>query len=121
MGEGANHWREGVTLHHGDYRETLALCGGAADLVLTSPPYCDARTYGANVRWEMPDYAALGDAVFAALRPGGPPCAGLVFRAVLAGVGVLLRIDRPVRPARRAVPARAAPIRLERPAIGAVI
>lgn len=64
-------WRERATLHHGDYRETLALCGGAADLVLTSPPYVDARDYGAGVSWDLTDYAALGDAVFAALRPGG--------------------------------------------------
>ena len=32
------------TLYRADYRETLAACEGAADLVLTSPPYCDART-----------------------------------------------------------------------------
>jgi hypothetical protein len=63
--------RLSAILHHGDFRETLALCEGAADLVLTSPPYCDARTYGAAVSWGMDDYAALGDACFAALRPGG--------------------------------------------------
>lgn len=58
-------------LHHGDYRETLALAGGQADLVLTSTPFADARTYGADVAWTDADYANLGDAVFAALRPGG--------------------------------------------------
>ena len=77
-----NNWRENCTLHHGDYRETLALCGGKADIVLTSPPYADARTYGMACNWTMTDYAALGDAVFAALRPGGH---------------ALINIDAPVR------------------------
>lgn len=58
-------------LHRGDYRETLALCEGRADLVFTSPPYCDARSYGADVSWSDGDYAELGDAVFSAVRPGG--------------------------------------------------
>jgi hypothetical protein len=71
-----------VTLHHGDYRETLALCEGAADIVLTSPPYADARTYGMGCNWTDADYAALGDAVFAALRPGGH---------------ALINVDAPVR------------------------
>jgi hypothetical protein len=72
----------GWQFHHGDFRETLALCEGAADLVLTSPPYCDARTYGMGVSWGMEEYAALGDAVFAALRPGGH---------------ALINVDAPVR------------------------
>lgn len=75
-------WRERVTLHHGDYRETLAMCEGKADLVCTSPPYADARTYGMECNWTMEDYAALGDAVFAALRPGGH---------------ALINVDAPVR------------------------
>ena len=75
-------WRDHATLHHGDYRETLALCDGNADLVFTSPPYADARTYGAGVSWTDADYAALGDAVFAALRPGGH---------------ALINVDAPVR------------------------
>lgn len=75
-------WRDTVTLHHGDYRETLALCDGKADLVFTSPPYADARTYGMDCNWTMTDYAALGDAVFAALRPGGH---------------ALINVDAPVR------------------------
>jgi hypothetical protein len=75
-------WRERTTLHRGDYRETLALCDGRADLVFTSPPYCDARTYGMGCSWTMDDYAALGDAVFGALRPGGH---------------ALINVDAPVR------------------------
>jgi len=67
-----------------DYRATLAHVAtlGGADLVATSPPYCDARTYGAGVSWTDADYAALGDAVFAALKPGGH---------------ALINVDAPVR------------------------
>jgi hypothetical protein len=75
-------WRDRAILHRGDYRETLALRPGLVDLVLTSPPYCDARTYGAAVSWTMTDYAALGDAIFGALRPGG---------------WALVNVDAPVR------------------------
>ena len=67
-----------------DYRATLAHVAtlGGADLVATSPPYCDARTYGAGVSWTDADYASLGDAVFAALKPGGH---------------ALINVDAPVR------------------------
>jgi DNA modification methylase len=66
-------WRERCTLLQADYRDTLQAAAGlgGADLVLTSPPYCDARTYGAAVSWTMDDYRSLGDAVFGALKPGG--------------------------------------------------
>lgn len=64
-------WRERCTLHKGDFRETLALAEGKADLVFCSPPYADARTYGMGCNWTMKEYSDLGDAVFAALRPGG--------------------------------------------------
>jgi adenine-specific DNA-methyltransferase len=67
-----------------DYRVTLARVAdmGGADLVAFSPPYCDARTYGAAVSWTDADYRELGDHVFAALRPGGH---------------ALVNIDAPVR------------------------
>ena len=76
------------TILHADYRDTLAHVAslGGADLIAFSPPYCDARTYGAGVSWGDPDYAALGDAVFAALRPGGH---------------ALVNVDAPVREWRR--------------------
>jgi DNA modification methylase len=64
-------WRERCILNQGDFRETLALADGTADLVFCSPPYADARTYGMDCNWTMKQYADLGDAVFAALRPGG--------------------------------------------------
>ena len=63
----------GWTLYHADYRDTLAAvaASGGADLIAFSPPYCDARSYGMDVSWGMADYAALGDAVWGALKPGG--------------------------------------------------
>ena len=75
---------DGWTFHRADYRETLRLAAeqGGCDLVATSPPYCDARTYGAGVSWGDADYAALGDAVWDALKPGGH---------------ALINVDAPVR------------------------
>ena len=77
-------WRDRCTLLQADYRETLAAAAarGGADLIATSPPYCDARTYGASVSWTMDDYRALGDAVWGALKPGGH---------------ALINVDAPVR------------------------
>ena len=74
----------GWRLYQADYRETLAIvaAGGGADLIATSPPYCDCRSYGAAVNWTDADYASLGDAVFAALKPGGH---------------ALINVDAPVR------------------------
>ena len=71
-------------LWQADYRvilQNVANMGGA-DLIFTSPPYCDARTYNNAVDWKLEDYQALGDAVFAALKPGGQ---------------CLLNLDAPVR------------------------
>ena len=56
--------------------------------------------------------------VRASTRPAGT---GLVVRPVLAGVGIFLRIDRPVRAARCAVPRGAAPARLERLLVCALV
>ncbi len=75
-------WQDRATLLQADYRDTLAACDVAADLVLTSPPYCNARTYGHAVNWTDEDYQRLGDAVFAALKPGGH---------------ALINVDAPVR------------------------
>jgi site-specific DNA-methyltransferase (adenine-specific) len=74
----------GWTLYRADYRETLAAvaAAGGADLIAFSPPYCDARSYGMDVSWGDADYAALGDAVFPALKPGGH---------------ALVNVDAPVR------------------------
>ena len=74
--------RDRYTLMQADFRDTLAAVAGQADLVLCSPPYADARTYGMGCNWTMTEYAALGDAVFAALKPGGH---------------ALINVDAPVR------------------------
>ena len=52
-----------LILHHADFAVTLAAARdmGGVDLVLMSPPYCDARTYGAGVNWKLADYQRLGD------------------------------------------------------------
>lgn len=62
-----------LALHHADFAVTLGDCAarGGVDLVLMSPPYCDARTYGAGVNWTLADYQRLGDCVKPALKPGG--------------------------------------------------
>jgi len=66
-----------LEVEHRDYRDTLKRCAdlGGADLIVTSPPYPDARPgqYGGDAPhdWTWPDYQALGDAVATALRPGG--------------------------------------------------
>ena len=56
-----------------EFGATLARCRelGGADLIFTSPPYCDARTYNEDVSFTFDDYRHLGDAVFGALKPGG--------------------------------------------------
>lgn len=74
-------------LFQADFRECLAKAKDV-DLVVTSPPYCDARTYGAEVSFEMKDYQDLGDAIFQALKPGGH---------------CLLNLDAPVREWRKGV------------------
>lgn len=78
--------RDHYTLMQADFRDTLAAVAGQADLVLCSPPYADARTYGMDCNWTMTEYAALGDAVFDALKPGGH---------------ALINVDAPVRKWRR--------------------
>ena len=55
------------------YQETLQYCKsiGGVDLIFTSPPYDDARTYGQDVHWTFQDYQNLGDDIYEALKPGG--------------------------------------------------
>jgi len=53
-----------------DFRATLAAANGQAALIATSPPYpSGARTCYGQLKWQ--DYQDLGDAVKAALLPGG--------------------------------------------------
>lgn len=63
--------------HHVDCREFLRGLAGTADLIVTSPPYVDARDPGAygikdeSWYWSSDDNDELAEAMFAALRPGG--------------------------------------------------
>ena len=57
-----------------DFRDFLARFPETADLIVTSPPYVDARTpeaYGVDRPWTVQDARDLGGAMFRALRPGG--------------------------------------------------
>ncbi len=76
-----------IDVQHRDCFESLAAMreAGGCDLILTSPPYPDARkpeAYGAEFDTSLEGYGRLGDAVLEALKPGGV-CA--------------LNIDGPVR------------------------
>lgn len=76
-----------IEVEHRDYRETLTRCGelGGVRLIVTSPPYLDSRArgqYGFDCpAWTEADYYALGEAVIAALMPGGV-CALNIFGRV---------------------------------------
>jgi DNA modification methylase len=65
-----------VDIKHRSFEETLLACEalGGVDLIVTSPPYCDARTasaYGTAEPWREEQYKTLGDACFSALKPSG--------------------------------------------------
>ena len=79
-----HHDPRGWTLYQADFAATLAEVAkvGGADLIAFSPPYVDARTYGMACNFGMEEYSRLGDAVFAALKPGGH---------------ALVNVDAPVR------------------------
>lgn len=66
-----------VDIKHRSFEETLRACEalGGVDLIVTSPPYPDARPgqYGGDASHDFtwPDYQRLGDHVARALKPGG--------------------------------------------------
>ncbi len=72
------------TIKQRDYLDTLKACedAGGADLVATSPPYADARTYGMDCSFTDADYQRLAHGLWSALRPGGH---------------ALINLDAPVR------------------------
>jgi len=80
-----------IDIRHRSFEATLLACeaAGGVDLIVTSPPYPDARPgqYGGDASHDFtwPDYQRLGDHVARALKPGG-------FAAV--------NIDGPVRTTR---------------------
>lgn len=66
-----------IDIEHRHFEATLAVCEarGGVDLIVTSPPYPNARPGqylgDAPHDWTWPDYQRLGDHVARALRPGG--------------------------------------------------
>ena len=66
-----------IDIRHRSFEETLLACEalGGVDLIITSPPYPDARPgqYGGDASHDFawPDYQRLGDHVARALKPGG--------------------------------------------------
>ena len=72
------------TIKQRDYLDTLKACEeqGGVDLVATSPPYADARTYGMDCSFTDADYQRLAHGLWSALRPGGH---------------ALINLDAPVR------------------------
>lgn len=62
-----------INIERRDFRDTLraAETAGGVELLFTSPPYDDARTYGSDVSFSFKDYQDLGDHVFRAVKPGG--------------------------------------------------
>ena len=58
---------DAVTLYHGDCAEVLPAAGVKADLILTSPPYDNLRTYGGHGF----DFDRVADACVGALTDGG--------------------------------------------------
>ena len=58
---------DGVTLYHGDCVDVLPAAGVKANLILTSPPYDNLRTYGGHGF----DFDSVADACVGALSDGG--------------------------------------------------
>ena len=59
--------QDGVTLYHGDCAEVLPATGVKANLILTSPPYDNLRTYGGHGFY----FDRVADACVGALAEGG--------------------------------------------------
>lgn len=61
--------QDGVTLYHGDNVQTMreAIPDASIDLVVTSPPYDNLRTYGGHT-W---DFEGLAAELWRAIKPGG--------------------------------------------------
>ena len=58
---------DGVTLYHGDCVDVLPAAGVKANLILTSPPYGEMRTFGGHGF----DFDSVADACVGALADGG--------------------------------------------------
>ena len=66
---GIYHKQDGVTLYHGDNVQTMreSIPDASIDLVVTSPPYDNLRTYGGHT-W---DFEGLAAELWRAIKPGG--------------------------------------------------
>lgn len=66
---GIYHEQDGITLYHGDNVQTMreAIPDASIDLVVTSPPYDNLRTYGGHT-W---DFEGLAAELWRAIKPGG--------------------------------------------------
>lgn len=66
---GIYHEQDGVTLYHGDNVQTMreAIPDASIDLVVTSPPYDNLRTYGGHT-W---DFEGLAAELWRTIKPGG--------------------------------------------------
>ena len=93
-------------------------CSGRGSVGFVAPSWGTARA-------EAPDRrvgaAWTRRASARPLGPRGTSASSLVFGAVLAGVGELLGVDRPVRAGGLAIPARALPLGFERLEVRAVV
>lgn len=60
-------------LYQDTFQYTLAQAAqlGGVDLIATSPPYADARTYGLDCVFTDQDYRDLAHALWDGLKPGG--------------------------------------------------
>ena len=61
--------QDGVTLHHGDNVQTMreSIPDASIDLVVTSPPYDNLRTYG----WHTWDFEGVAAQLWRVIKPGG--------------------------------------------------
>lgn len=71
-------------LHQATFQHTLNQANliGGVDLIATSPPYADARTYGMDCSFTDKDYQDLAHSLWDGLKPGG---------------WALINLDAPVR------------------------
>ena len=66
---GIYHEQDGITLYHGDNVQTMreSIPDASIDLVVTSPPYDNLRTYGGHT-W---DFEGLAAELWRVIKPGG--------------------------------------------------
>jgi len=64
--------KDGITIYCGDNVETLtSFADGCIDLIVTSPPYDNLRTYGGH-QWGWSEFIQLAPELFRVTKQGGP-------------------------------------------------